>query len=109
MDALGYVVDLPGAVSAAGGELVAMEEIEHPFNPLNPTWAHVVRPAGEGRAADRAAEPWACPVTRAPLRRVDHPDGGWWWSEESFLMYPVAAGIPLLTPGAAVFAARGGG
>jgi uncharacterized protein YbaR (Trm112 family) len=106
MDALGYVRDLPGAIGKAGAELVAAKVIEHPMNPRNPTVAFIVRPPHAGTRA--AGELWSCPVTRTPLRRVDHPEGGWLRSDESFLLYPVVGGIPLLTTAAAVFASQSG-
>lgn len=115
MDDLGYVRDLAGAIDAASGELVASHVISRPLNPQNPTVAHLVRPRRAPVAAPRprpARSPehqvgWSCPISRTPLRAVAHEEGGWLWSEEAFLLYPVVGGIPLLTEGSAVFASRG--
>jgi SAM-dependent methyltransferase len=109
MDAHGYVRDLPGAIAGAGAELVAEVPIRSPLNPSNPTVARVVRPRPGGRAAPAVpgTAMWRCPVGGGRLARVEHPEGSWFWSPESLLLYPVVGGIPLLTASSALFAARG--
>lgn len=97
MERLGYVKGLPDAIKAAGGELIDCVRIEGPRNPLNPTYAYVIRPPeGSGRNADG----WACPVAGTALREID----GFLYSDQAGLAYPVLMGIPVLRRNAGILA-----
>ena len=99
MSSLGYIRGLPQAIVDMGGRLEAIEPISVVSNPLNPTFAYIVRaPVRDGAKGED--EPWACPSTGLPMqRRADC-----FWSRESRLAYPIIQGVPILRPSAAVLA-----
>ena len=97
MERLGYVKDLPGAIAAAGGDLLDCIPIRAPRNPLNPTYAYVIRPPKSDLVN---TDEWACPVTNHDLREVD----GFLYSDQSGLAYPILRGIPILRRTAGVLA-----
>lgn len=97
MDRLGYVKDLPGAIAAAGGDLLACIPIREPQNPLNPTHAYVIRPPASDSANTTV---WACPVANDRLSEI----AGFLYSRESGLAYPVLKGVPILRKSAGVLA-----
>lgn len=90
MDRLGYVKDLPGVIARIpGAKLEDRLPIETTENPLNPTYAHVIR-----KTADLPRPPPTlhCPLSHGPLERRD----GYFYSRNSLLAYPVIEGIPVL-------------
>jgi ubiquinone/menaquinone biosynthesis C-methylase UbiE/uncharacterized protein YbaR (Trm112 family) len=99
MSSLGYIRGLPQAIVDMGGRLETVEPISAVSNPLNPTFAYIVRvPVSEVALGEDEA--WACPSTGLPMQRRDDC----FWSCESRLAYPIIQGIPVLRPSAAVLA-----
>lgn len=90
MDRLGYIKDIPGAAAQIPGiELEQTLRIETTENPLNPTYAYVLR---KKTGASRLAPSLCCPLSRGPLERRN----GYFFSRKSLLAYPVVEGIPVL-------------
>jgi SAM-dependent methyltransferase len=101
MERFGWARGLPAAIEALGGTLESCLPMAHPVNPLNPTYAFIVRPPGAPPTAAPAADArWACPATRLPLA----PLGDVMFCEGAGLAYPILRGIPVLRPDAAVLA-----
>lgn len=93
MDRLGYVKGIPSKIEKRGGSIEKVLEVENALNPLNPTHAYVVDP-GETTNKDANNEniSFICPITGAPIKDM----GGYFFSENSLIAYPVIDGIPLL-------------
>lgn len=90
MDRLGYIKNLPGALAKiASAELEQTLRIDSTENPLNPTYAHVIRK--KPRAA-RNPPGLHCPLSHGLLERRD----GYFYSRHSLLAYPVIEAIPVL-------------
>jgi hypothetical protein len=98
MDALGYIRGLPEAIAELGGRLEEKRPISTISNPLNPTYAYIVTPPK--RPSPRSEGEWACPATRLPMARF----GDCYWSEASFLAYPIIGGVPVLREESAIYA-----
>jgi hypothetical protein len=100
MEALGYIKDLPDAITAMGGSIRSVEPVSAiGNNPLNPTYAYVITPPRGGLAEQSDLE-WACPATGLPMERK----ADCFWSDGSKLAYPIIGGIPVLRAEAAVLA-----
>ena len=90
MNRLGYIKGIPDFVARIPGlSLEQTLRIETTENPLNPTYAYVIRKA---TGASRAAPTLHCPLSRGPLE----PRNGYFYSRHSLLAYPVIEGIPVL-------------
>ena len=90
MDRLGYIRNLPGAISAVPGlELENIVKIEKTENPLNPTYAYICRKTEVGEQRDCGL---VCPLGHGRLEQRD----GYVYSRSSLLAYPMIEGIPVL-------------
>jgi len=90
MQQLGYVGDLEDlAARLPGVQLEAVVPIQHTQNPLNPTYAHVLR---KSESASDEQPTLRCPLTHGPLRASD----GYLYSSSALLAYPILEGIPIL-------------
>lgn len=90
MDRLGYIKGVPEAVSQIGGlELVDTLRMEATENPLNPTYAYVIRKTDGG---SRRPPSLHCPLSHGPLEAR----AGYFYSRNSLLAYPVIEGVPVL-------------
>jgi uncharacterized protein YbaR (Trm112 family) len=101
MERLGYVRDLPGAITALGAQFNAVIPIVNVANPLNPTAAYVIDPPVIGNTPSNEVitpEIFADPGTNDPLRR--DPDS--YFSTRQGVSYPIIQGIPVLRSDKAV-------
>jgi uncharacterized protein YbaR (Trm112 family) len=97
MEALGYIRNLPESIERCGGRIERSLQMPTATNPLNPTWAYIVRaPAGSGRNTGTSI--WACPRTGGPMRH----DASCFFSPHSGCAYPIIDDTPILKPDAAV-------
>lgn len=90
MEALGYIKGLPQAIGRCRG--VALEStvrIQSTENPLNPTYAYIVR---KERAAELRTTEFRCPLSHGELDQRS----GYMYCDASLLAYPVIEGIPVL-------------
>jgi ubiquinone/menaquinone biosynthesis C-methylase UbiE len=100
MDRHGYIRNLPDAIEKAGGKLIDVVPITAVSNPLNPTYAYVCEKSQIGSIAVVGQEPWACPATRLPMKRLSDC----FFSPMSHLAYPIVADVPILRAEQAVLA-----
>jgi uncharacterized protein YbaR (Trm112 family) len=90
MERLGYIRNLEAAVAAIPGlELVDMIKMVRAEDDPNPTYAHVIRKQGGVRVDDSALR---CPISYCSLAER----GGYLYSANALLAYPVIEGIPVL-------------
>ncbi len=93
----GYVTDLMGAVQEEKFEVLEHRLLDSSINPLNPTGVTVIR---KKRPKPRPEQAFACPITRAEMRRFADS----FFCPDSLLAYPVIGEVPCLRPENAVIA-----
>lgn len=90
MDRLGYIRNLPDAISAVPGlVLERVVKIEKTENPLNPTYAYICR---KTEVSERRDCGLVCPLGHGRLEQRD----GYVYARSSLLAYPIIEGIPVL-------------
>jgi uncharacterized protein YbaR (Trm112 family) len=90
MDRLGYVKGIPEVIGGIAD--VTLEEvvrIENTENPLNPTYAYLLRKTS---APTVGAAVLRCPLSHGPLEQRS----GYLYSTNALLAYPVIEDIPIL-------------
>jgi uncharacterized protein YbaR (Trm112 family) len=100
MAAHGYIRNLCGAIESEGAVVEDIVRIESAINPHNPTHAFIVTPGKMDSSMQQAIEPWACPLSRSPAKRML----GFYFSADSRLAYPIIDGIPVLRKECAILA-----
>jgi len=90
MDRLGYIRNLPDAISAVPGlVLESTVKIENTENQLNPTYAYICRKTEVSKQTDCEL---VCPLGHGRLE----PRGTYIYARSSLLAYPMIEGIPVL-------------
>lgn len=96
MDHLGYVKNLKETIQKLNLNMEQYYKFPVTANPLNPTWAHVIK-KGEAKVSTQ----FHCPYTQVPLERgIDT------LSAPGLLAYPIISGIPYLLKSHAILAAK---
>lgn len=92
MDEHGYVRDLPRHIEEAGGQLISVQPLPHPLNPMNPTYCYIVEVTNPVRHQKSSKIQFQCPRSGASLQKRQNylwgMDGGW--------VYPEIEGISCL-------------
>ena len=103
MDKLGYIKGLDDVVEKLGGKVIEKIRIRNSINPLNPTVCFVIVPSPRPASinSDNVKNGiFSVPGTNKPMRRV----GGFYFSNETGLCFPVLRSIPILKSKAAILA-----
>ncbi|MEM6299621.1 MAG: class I SAM-dependent methyltransferase, partial [Bacteroidota bacterium] len=87
----GYIKHLDQVAESVGFEVLYYQKLTTAINPQNPTAALILRkPQTENITLP--TEKYACPRTKTALKAQE----GGYFSEDSFLFYPVVSGTPIL-------------
>ncbi|AUG56268.1 methyltransferase domain-containing protein [Acetivibrio saccincola] len=98
MEYHGYVKNLYSTAKENGYDIIEHRLFDVSANPLNPTGLIIIRKKPE----KKSKRPLCCPVTRTDLIKKDNV----FFSEESFLVYPIIEEIPCLLPQNAIIATK---
>lgn len=94
----GYVTNLYETAKELGYNVVEHRLFELSSTALNPTGLIVIKK----EEIESIEEPLCCPVTKTDIREIE----GTYYSEESFLAYPIIQGIPCMLPQNAILATK---
>ena len=98
MEYHGYVKNLYSTAKENGYDIIEHRLFDVSANPLNPTGLIIIRKKPE----KKSKRPLCCPVTITYLIKKDNV----FFSEESFLVYPIIEEIPCLLPQNAIIATK---
>jgi SAM-dependent methyltransferase len=96
MERLGYIKNLHSITKELGYKIIEYRKFDYCANPLNPTGLIVI----EKQSSYANKNVLACPFSKTILKN----EKGVYYSKESFLAYPIVAGVPCLLPENAVLA-----
>jgi len=92
MNSYGYVRNLEQAIKNAGCILEEIIKLEQSVDPLNPTYAFIIKPSVCKEENLYEVNPFACPYSLTGLYKHD----SCFYSTKSLLAYPIIDGIPIL-------------
>lgn len=95
----GYITELHATAIDMGYTIVDYRLMEVSLNPQNPTGIMIIR-KDEKASGTVADSPLCCPITKAPLKKIDSV----YYSHESMLAYPLLNDVPCLLPQNAIVA-----
>jgi len=95
----GYVRDLKKAAEGLGAPVTDYRLFDYCGNPLNPSGLVLIDKAGM-TSSERPDIQWRCPLTHSALVA----DAMGFYSNDTGIVYPVLAGVPLLRSSRAVVA-----
>ncbi|MCF6465224.1 methyltransferase domain-containing protein [Clostridium sp. Cult2] len=94
----GYVTNLYSMANDLGYNIIEHKLFGINTNPLNPTGLIIIKKDGKAKETNLTC----CPVTKKDLILINNC----YFSEESFLLYPIVEGIPCLLPQNAILATK---
>ena len=100
----GYCRDLAKHAERLGWEVTDHRPLGIAANPLNPSAVTVIEKSRSLKKLQSSDDPFACPVTRRPLKR----QAGVYFSPENLSVYPIVEGIGCLRRGNAIMASAFG-
>ncbi len=95
----GYVRNLYAQARSLSFRVLEHRPFDVSVNPLNPTGLLVIQ-APRAKKIGAPANPFACPITRAPLEQIKNA----YFSKKGLFVYPVIDGVPCLLQKNAVIA-----
>lgn len=94
----GYVTNLYSTAKDLGYEIIEHKLFGINSNQLNPTGLIIIKKDGQTKETN----PMCCPITKKDISLIK----SCYFSEESFLIYPIIDGIPCFLPQNAILASR---
>ena len=94
----GYVTNLYSTANDLGYKIIEHKLFGINSNPLNPTGLIIIEKDGKAKKIN----PICCPITKKDLNLINNC----YFSEESFLLYPIIEEIPCLLPQNAILATK---
>ena len=103
MEYHGYVTNLYKTAKESGYDVIEHRLFGVSQNPLNPTGLIIIRKNHEEKKFEKSIQhPICCPVTKTDLIKKNSV----YFSNESFLAYPIVEGIPCLLPQNSIVATK---
>ena len=94
----GYITSLYASAKELGYKILEWRLFDVCVNPLNPTGILLIEK--NGKATNACKDPFVCPITKTAIRKIK----GAYFSESSFLVYPIIDNVPCLLSRLAVIA-----
>lgn len=101
MDEYGYIKGLKETAENLGYKIILYERYTVGIDIMNPTAIMIIE-KNESSTSQSSSSPLCCPITYKKIQLV----GNAYYSNESYLAYPIIDGVPLLTQDNAVVATK---